>query len=353
MTGADTWDADRDVVGLTNGKLLEVRGGELIERDRTHADRITRTLAARPTADWQSGAWADHLLGLFPSDDVSTIAYLQRLVGAALIGRGGDEHVIVLAKGRSGTGKSTTFTAIRRAAGGYGASVDPLAISSTRGMPMHSQNRMAFRGSRFAVSAELADGAVLDAGFVKSLSGGDAVKAREMRQNDLTFVFHGLLVIHTNSVPGLLAPDDGLRRRLRVVPFDQVRETKDTQFASRIDLGDVIGWALDGARAYLADGGLRETPANVEACGDEYHETADPLSEFVARHLRIDPGEQALGPDVYAAYQAHCAATGVAHPVNARTLNRRLIDGFGLKRDRRGGHIWLLGCCVQQDEQDV
>ena len=42
---------------------------------------------------------------------------------------------------------------------------------------------------------------------------------------------------------------------------------------------------------------------------------------------------------MYAAYQAHCAATGVAHPVNARTLNRRLIDGLGLKRDRRGGHL--------------
>ena len=135
---------------------------------------------------------ADHLLGLF--DDPEILTLLRRAAGLALLGRGADEHRILMPFGPRGTGKSSTCNLIRRAFGDYGSTVDTSAILTTRGM-QHPTNRTAFIGRRFITCAEIPPGSVLDSSYVKALSGGDPVRARGIRENEIEHVFRGLLVL--------------------------------------------------------------------------------------------------------------------------------------------------------------
>ena len=102
-TSSSDWDAERDVIGLPDGRLIEVRrrgvGGATpwaaATRERTPDDLVSRSLAAMPSDPeaWQGSVWADHLMTLF--DDPMVAVLLQRLMGLRAAqqghrGQGGD-----------------------------------------------------------------------------------------------------------------------------------------------------------------------------------------------------------------------------------------------------------------------
>lgn len=345
-THTGDWDAAHDLIGLPGGRVLEVVDGQLVERDRRREDLISKSLAARP--NWAAGVWSDHVSGLF--DDQSVASFLMALVGYSLLNRG-TEDKIVLCPGRGGTGKTVTFDAITRALGGYGATVDPGAISSTRGQPVHPVGRMTFIGRRVVVSPELDSGCVLDAAFCKRISGGDIVKARGMYENETAFKFGGLLFVYTNAEPTLIAPDDGLKRRILVLPFEKKREHPDVNFGPRIDLSHVVGWMVAGAQFYLRNG-LMATPASVVAASRAFHEDADPISAFCSKWLKPSPASSTPADLIFERYGAHCRETGVLKPLTLRTFNKRLREGgFGIAMARRNGVLWADGCTLRQDQE--
>ena len=158
------------------------------------------------------------------------------------------------------------------------------------------------------------------------------------------------LVIHTNYAPDLLTPDDGLKRRLLVLPFMRPREDGGVvrEWESTIDLGDVVGWLIEGAQDYLRDG-LSEIPATVAAASQSYHEAADDVSAFVAEHLRLLPTARSANQTVYAHYEAYCREARIARPLKQRALFKRLREGgFGIAAKRSNGVRWLAGCEPQE-----
>ena len=354
-TSSADWDAARDVIGLPGARLLEVKRGVVSpqeknnppggvsERARTPDDLVSRSLAAMPSDPeaWQGSVWADHLMTLFGDPMVAVL--LQRLMGYAILGRGTEDKVIV-SPGNRGCGKTVTYGAIMRAAGGYGVSIDPGAIISHRVGQIHPVGRMAFVGARIAVTAELATGAVLDTAWVKRLSGGEECVARGMREAETRFTFGGLLAIHTNHAPELLTPDDGLKRRLLVIPFRRPREHEDPDFDAKIQADDVVGWLLAGMRDYL-DGGFGPIPQSVRDETAQFHLQADALSEFVGDELALQEGERTPASDIYQRYETWCRDRGMKRPMTARSLNTRLTEGgFGVCKARVGGTTWLIGC---------
>ena len=345
-TRTGDWDSAPDVIGLPGNRVLQAVDGKLVERDRTRDDLVSKALAARP--DWKTGVWSEHLETLF--DDPTVAAYLQALAGYALLNRG-TEDKIVLCPGRGGTGKTVTFGAITAAVGDYGATCDPNAISGTGGRPVHPVGRMAFIGRRIVVSPELDSGCTLDGAFCKRLSGGDELRARGMHENESTFTFGGLLFVYTNAEPTLIAPDDGLKRRILVLPFEKRRQNPDVNFGRRINLSHVVGWMVEGARFYL-EHGMMATPASVVAASRAFHEDADPISSFVDRWLLLAPTASTPVRTVYERYQAYCNETGQLRPLTARTLLKRLREGgFGMSTRKTMGLQWVDGCTLRDDRE--
>ena len=349
-TTAAEWDATPAIIGLPGCRLLEVRDGVLRERQRTHADLVSRSLAAHPGL-WENSRWAEHLLSLF--DDPAILTLLQRAAGLALLGYGADDHRILMPFGRRGTGKSSTCNLIRRAFGDYGGSVDPAAILSTRGA-QHPTVRTPFIGRRWITCSELPSGGVLDTGFVKAVSGGDPIRVRGMRQDEVEVVYRGLLVVHSNHQPDLPSPDDGLKRRLLVVPFQRRRPNEGQGvrgWEAGIDLAEVVGWMVSGAQDYLADG-IGELPEDVQAATTKFHESADVLSEFMnGEDVTLDPAASTPLKTVYELFTKTCEDGGIKRPISIRTFSKRLREGgFGLETAKRNGVVWLDGAAVADGE---
>ena len=116
---ADEWDTDPWVIGLPAGRMAELGTGAT--RDRTRADRITRTAGALPAYIAGPNRWRQFLNEVLPADAHD---WLQAVIGYAATGHT-REHLLLFIYGRTGTGKGTFLTAIGNAFGEYCRRIDP------------------------------------------------------------------------------------------------------------------------------------------------------------------------------------------------------------------------------------
>jgi putative DNA primase/helicase len=87
-------------------------------------------------------------------------------------------------------------------------------------------------------------------GTVKRLTGGDRVKARRMREDFWHFTPSHTFAMLTNHKPDISGTDEGVWRRVRLIPWEVVvpEDERDEH------LGDRLGLELDHVRAWLVSG---------------------------------------------------------------------------------------------------
>ena len=340
-TAAADWDAAPNhldnVVGLPRGKLIEVRddkpaGLKLWTRDRTRADMVTRETNAAPESRI-GGTWHEHVTTLFDDDD--TYSVFHRLMGAGLLGRAKETFALFI--GAGGTGKTVTCEAILRAVGSYGASIAEEAVWGR--LSGHSTARTEFRGRRFAVVEEGPPQTQLDTAFVKKLTGGSKVDARRMRENVISFRFDGLLILISNHNP-VMNIDSGIMRRMRVFRFEKRRYPEggkpDRDWLSKVHLGDVMSWLVDGAALFLEQG-LGDSDS-VDEATDDVARMSDPLCEFIADRLAFIPKSIVPLSDVHAVYHRWLAESGCpGEPLSRQGLATKLTETDArIKRAKKG-----------------
>ena len=208
---------------------------------------------------------------------------------------------------------------------------------------------MPFFRSRVVICSETSAGDKLDVPFVKSLSGGDKIQARNLYKNDLNFVFRGLLVIHTNSAPDVLTPDDGLRRRLLVIPFHERRQAPDPHFEGTVELSHVVRWILEGVQSYI-ERGLDDVPVSVRNAGSEFHASSSDLAGFVSE--RLTPDREAVPVRmsvVFQEYERYCESAGIRHTLTKRGFIKRLRESSLVRTAMSHGHISVSGMRLVSD----
>lgn len=107
---------------------------------------------------------------------------------------------------------------------------------------------------------------------IKSLTGGDPIAARFMRQDFFEFTPQFKLMIAGNHKPSLRSSNEAIRRRFHLVPFTvtiPVAE-RDLQLGEKLraEWPGILQWAIEGALAWQR-GGL-SPPAAVTAATAAY-----------------------------------------------------------------------------------
>lgn len=173
-------------------------------------------------------------------------------------------------------------------------------------------------GARFVRASEPDQGQQLQEGLIKELTGGEPIMVRSLNENFVTVYPFFKLTISGNHRPEIRGGDDGIWRRVMLVPFE-VQIPKDEV---DLDLGKklwaerdgILNWLIAGLRDYLQDG--LQIPDRVIAATDEYREDSDPLASFLTQI---------------------CGVTGnEAHTMRARDLQ----EAFAFWLDETGRGAW-------------
>jgi putative DNA primase/helicase len=327
------FDSDGWVLNVANG-TLDLRTGEL--RPHTREDLISNIVevAFDPSADCK--LWGGFLRRVIDNND-TLYAYLRRFVGYLLVGDTSD-HSLHFLYGLGDNGKSVFSEVLMSLLGDYAmaASADMIMLRRHGGIP----NDVArLRGIRAALMNETTQGARFDESKLKDLTGGDTLTARFLHQEFFDFRPTHRIVIRGNHKPTINGTDEGIWRRLRLVPFTVAippdEQDRDLLRKLECELPGILNWALQGCREWQTDG-LKPPPIIAEAVR-QYREESDTLGRFVAECCEVRPLVQVKSSALFHRYQQFCEQGGerwIPAKDFPAELQRR---GFEWKRTKAGG----------------
>ena len=333
-------DLNQDVWLLnTPTGTLDLRTGNL--RAHRREDHLTK-LCPTPYDPVAEHPEFDRFLLRIVNRDVLTILYLQRAFGYALTAAV-KEHVIFFLVGAGANGKSTLVGAIVFAVGrDYAVQVAPKLLFEDQ-KDTHPTGVADLYGKRIAATHELDAGSKLAEGLVKQLTGGDRVKARRMRQDFWEFDPTHTLFLCTNTKPVIRGSDEGIWRRIRLVPFriqiPKAEQDGDLPEKLRAEAPGILAWLVEGARSWMELG--LDDPDEVLSATAAYRSESDVVGEFIAARCIVSDDSRAKAKNLYEAYcNWHREALG-GEPVSQKTFGGRLSDrGYVRRKDGAGNFEW-------------
>lgn len=336
-------DANPFLLNCANG-TLDLNTAEL--RPHDPGDLITKIAGAAYVPAAVGPVFHDFLSKVQP--DTAMRPYLARLLGHSLEGRV-TEHVLPIFYGEGGNGKGTLINAVLSSMGEYGDAADPELLTA-RTFSAHPTGVADLFGRRLAVLHEGDAGRRLAEGTVKRLTGGDRIKARRMREDFWHFEPSHMFVLLTKHKPIVTGTDEGIWRRLRLVPWDVIVpvDERDEHFGDRLaqEAEAVLAWLVAGYRDWR-EHGMQEPEAVTEAT-NTYRVDSDALGRFLAECCVL--GGEAVrvrSSDLFAAWSTWCGKEGEEARTNkafttdmqsrghdpVHTNTGKVYRGIGLKTD--------------------
>jgi putative DNA primase/helicase len=322
-------DANPRHLNVLNG-TIDLRSGELLEHRRE--DLITKLAPVEYNLEASAPIWAATLERVLPSEEVRT--FFKRLCGYAISGDV-SEHVLPVLYGTGANGKSTVLNALLEAAGEYGMQAAPDLLIAKRGG--HPTEVADLFGMRFVASIEVEDGRRLAEALVKSLTGGDKVRARRMRQDFWQFDPTHTAFLCTNHKPEIRGTDNAIWRRIRLIPFTETippaEQDKKLPEKLRAELPGILAWCVEGCLGWQREG--LKAPEEVRKATGAYRSEMDVIGAFLRDECEIGRDYKVTIKDVYARYEEWCEESGERKETK-RKFNARLTER-GQFEDRRSG----------------
>ncbi|MDE3205149.1 MAG: DNA primase [Acidobacteriota bacterium] len=330
-------DADPYLLTVANG-TLDLRTGRL--RPASRADLITKSSPVEWASDATCPTFDRFLEDILPDADVRR--FVQRAAGYSLAGVT-TEHVLLICYGSGANGKSTLMEILQRLLGDHAAPASPRLLVVEK----HSEHPTAIadlHGRRMVISQEIQDGQRLDEALVKQLTGGDTLKGRLMKQDFWSFTPTHTLWLSTNHKPKIRGTDQGVWRRIRLIPFDitipEHRQDKDLHTKLLAELPGILTWAVQGCRDWQHHG--LDAPRAVTEATDRYRLESDLLAQYLDERTVSDPGAYARSTDLYEDYRTWCAANGLDHPLTQKAIAKQLDErGYDRTENRLGQSVWV------------
>jgi putative DNA primase/helicase len=200
---------------------LELDTGRL--REHRREDYITKLCPTPYDPRATCPTWERLLESVFPSDDGAPdrelITFVQRLLGRCLSGDV-SEQILAIFWGVGANGKTTLLNGVLETVGtDYTMKAAPNLLMSSKS-ERHPTERADLFGMRLVVVSETPEDRHLNEAFVKDLTGRERIRARRMREDFWEFDPTHKVILQTNHRPVIRGTDEGIWRRLRLVPFE-------------------------------------------------------------------------------------------------------------------------------------
>lgn len=330
------FDADPMLLNVANG-TLDLRNATL--RPHAREDYITKFADVPFEAGADCALWESFLTRI-TAGDTALYEYLWRLAGYCLTASTAEQTLHFL-YGLGANGKSVFCEVLLAILGEYAISASPDLIIARRhgGIP----NDIArLRGVRLAMMNETSQGSRFDEAKLKDLTGGDTLSARFLHQEFFQFTPSHKLVIRGNHKPAINGTDEGIWRRLRLVPFTVAipPDEQDLLLLEKLkaERPGILRWAALGCLEWQRQG--LNPPAVVMDAARRYREESDVLGRFIAEACEVRKLAEVKSSAFFTRYQAFCEQSGerwIPSKDLPAEMERR---GFEWRRTKTGGRYF-------------
>ncbi|MFP4098880.1 MAG: phage/plasmid primase, P4 family [Alphaproteobacteria bacterium] len=292
--------------------------------------------------------------------DYEIANFLQRWFGYCLTGSM-KEQVILMCYGSGSNGKSVLMSLMNRLFGTYGQ-VLPFASllhDDKRRGSEPSPDLAQLPGARLVTAAEPETGAKFSESMIKQITGGEKIKARHLRQDFFEFRPECKVMLSFNNKPIIRGQDDGIWRRLLLVPFKQRyveqheltaypgAKLKDKDLEAKLweEAPGILNWVLDGYRMW-AENGL-QIPDKVRAATSQYRDESSPVREFLSGCTARKPGQSTRAGILFEAFKLW-AADNAIDPRNSTWFGYRMKE-LHFEKHSDGKNVFYSGLSLSKE----
>lgn len=320
------------VVNLNTGKLQAAQCADLM----TQHSPVTFDAAAR------CPQFLDFIQQVTGGDKTLAV-YLQRVVGYSLTGRTGEQCLFFL-YGNGANGKSTFLNVVKDLLGSDFAKQTPSeTLMAKRSSATNDIARL--RGVRVVIANEIEDGSLLAESLVKQMTGGEALTARFHYAEFFELTPKFKLFIAGNHKPMIRGRDNGIWRRIRLIPFEVTippqQRDKNLQEKLRAELPGILNWAINGCLDWQKSG-LSEPKLVTEAVSS-YREEMDVIGHWVGERCTVAAKLESKAGDAYQSYKLWAEQNGYK-PMAAGTFGREFGDSFKKVKRNDGNYFQGIKC---------
>lgn len=286
-----------------------------LEDDQAKPPNRLDLLTKRVGAEWDAEAtcplWLKTLDEVFQGDR-DKVDYFQRAVGYSMTGSN-LEQCMFICHGRGANGKSTVLGVIRDMAGDYGASARYETFNADLASSKGDDLAM-LRGKRFVLVVEPDQNAKLAEGRVKQITGGtDKITCRHLYGKDFSYTPEFKLWYAVNHLPRIRGTDDGIWRRIHLIPFEAqfMGDQRDNELPEKLaaEMPGILNWALEGAAQWRKTG-LRP-PTTVVKATSAYRHDSDVLQLWIDDCAVEDKTKTTTQAELYMSYANWCGDNGL------------------------------------------
>jgi putative DNA primase/helicase len=315
----DVWDTDLMALNTPDG-VVDLRTGRM--RPHSPDDYMTRITAVGPGGHCPT--WLAFLEKITAGDQ-ELQNYLRRVAGYALTGVT-SEHALFFGHGLGANGKSV-FTNTQGGILHEYHRTAPIETFTASSVDRHPTELAGLRGARLVTAVETEEGRRWAESRIKSLTGGDKIAARFMRQDYFEFTPQFKLWIVGNHKPGLRSVDEAIRRRFNLIPFKVhiPPEERDPILPERLkaEWPGILRWMIDGCLEWQQQG--LKPPLAVTSATAEYLESEDALSCWLEDKCERSPESKTASTDLYVSWKNWADAAG--EPVGTqKRFSQKLED---------------------------
>ena len=309
--------------------VIDLRSGEM----RPHAvtDYMTKATAVAPDASCRIPLWSK-FLDRVTDGDKRLQAYLARMCGYSLTGVT-TEHGMFFLHGDGANGKSVFMSTIAHIVGEYHRTA-PIETFTATNNAQHPTELAMLRGARMVTATETEDGRRWAESRIKTLTGGDRIAARFMRQDFFEYTPQFKLVISGNHKPGLRSVDEAIRRRVNLLPFTvtipQTERDKELTSKLRAEAPGILAWMIKGCLEWQGIG--LAPPEVVIKATNAYLEDEDTIKQWVADVCIVGKDQWASTDDLFGSWQDWAERHG-EYVIPSRRFVQRL-EALGFERHR-------------------
>jgi putative DNA primase/helicase len=326
-------DPDPFKINVLNGTLVCLRGtdGPRIEfKGHDPDDLITKLAPVNYDPDASCPEY-DKLLELVQPQPAMR-RFLAQWGGLSLTGDT-SEQKLTFNWGRGKNGKSTVFNAWGYVAGDYGGTIN-IETFLDQGRPrvggQATPDLAALQGVRYLRTSEPERNAKMAEALIKLATGGEPMSVRHLNHDFFHMLPSFKLTMSGNYKPTITGTDEGIWRRVRLVPWTVAIPEKDRILDfDKVKLKPEVSGILNRLLAGLLDwmeNRLIE-PVDVTEATEEYRRDSDPLGRFLEACVVSDDASRVQTSELHRVFVSWC---------RANSEKEWTPQGFGRAMNQRG-----------------
>jgi putative DNA primase/helicase len=198
------------------------------------------------------------------------------------------------------------------------------------------------RGARLVAASETEEGRAWAEAKIKSMTGGDPITARFMRQDYFTYRPQFKLTVVGNHKPRLKNIDDAMRRRVNIVPFIRKPSKPDPRLEEKLqaEWPGILRWMIDGCIDWQKSRLVR--PRSVALETDHYFEDQDMFKHWLDECCAAEPGnshKRATSTELFKSWAEYAKGAGAQRGVQVSFGEKLRNAGFEAVQNHQGTRL--------------